>query len=90
MEDIIGPKTDCLIQYLYLSVLKGLDGTDAFLEAHGDDRTVMKVLAGLAVGDLDDEAGLLDAHSLVSAQFLSLQPYALHLSGTRSHHFSRN
>ena len=38
----------------------GMDGTDSFLEVHGGDRKVLKILQGLTVGDLNDSIGILD------------------------------
>ncbi|GMH33879.1 hypothetical protein BSKO_01713 [Bryopsis sp. KO-2023] len=43
-----------------LEDITGMDGTDSFLEVHGGDRKVLKILQGLTVGDLNDSIGILD------------------------------
>ena len=59
MEDIVGEIDFSIDLWISISQLcSGVDGTDAFLESHADDRTVMKVLASLAVGELHDETGI--------------------------------
>lgn len=50
----------------------GIDGTEAFIEAHGDDRNVLKVLNGLTVGELHDEAGILSMQEQVTRNVLCL------------------
>lgn len=42
------------------SVISGMDGTEAFLEIHGDNKRVMRVLDSMNVGDLIDQQGLLE------------------------------
>lgn len=43
-----------------ISAIIGMDGTEAFLEIHGDNKRVMRVLDSMLVGDLIDQQGLLE------------------------------
>lgn len=59
-----------LLQHDVRKKCAGIDGTEAFIEAHGDDRNVLKVLNSLTVGELHDEAGILSMQEEVTHAFL--------------------
>lgn len=53
----------------------GTDGSDAFLEVHGGDKRVIRVLDSLQVGELVDQQGLLETPAevmMLVADFLKL------------------
>eukprot|EP00210_Caulerpa_lentillifera_P000497 g480.t1 len=64
INDVVYDLTDYIKEHpggvKVLEDIIGIDGTEAFIEAHGDDRNVLRVLNGLHMGELQDEAGILD------------------------------